>query len=136
MTQAIDTDIDLRTLILSLSQQMQRMDQKIDAIAADVVEIKIAQAKADERFNTVDERFNTVDERFNSVDERFNSVDQRFNSLDRRMDGLEEQFKVQDTRLENRFRAQDNRIWSLLIGVVLALVGLLAKMAFFPVGQV
>jgi hypothetical protein len=53
--------------------------------------------------------------------ERFNSIDQRFDSVEQRLGSLEDKVK-----------AQDNRIWSFLTALILALVGLLAKLAFFP----
>ena len=87
----------------------ERIDRKLDAIAADLVELKISQGR--------------MEERFNAIDQRFDSVDQRFNSVDQRLDSLEE-----------RLKSQDNRIWGLIAGVVLALFGLLAKMAFFGTG--
>ena len=59
-----------------------------------------------------------------TTDERFKAIDQRFDAVDQRLESLEE-----------RFKSQDNRIWGLIAGVVLALFGLLAKMAFFPGGQ-
>lgn len=57
------------------------------------------------------------------TDERFKSIDQRFDALEKRMGSFEQNLK-----------AQDNRLWTLIAGVVLALFGLLAKMAFFPTG--
>jgi uncharacterized coiled-coil protein SlyX len=34
--------------------------------------------------------------------------------------------------LEEKVKAQDNRLWSFVTALILALVGLLAKLAFFP----
>lgn len=87
MTQAADTGI--RNMMASI-------DQKLEAIAADVVEIKISQA---------------------TTNERLNGLDQRVGSL------------------EDRLKTQDNRFWSLTIGIILSLIGLLTKLAFFPGGQ-
>ncbi len=55
------------------------------------------------------------------TDERFNSIDERFNSLDQRLE-----------RIEKRSEVQDARIWTLIVSAVIALMGLLAKVAFFP----
>ncbi|NCJ04982.1 hypothetical protein GS597_00285 [Synechococcales cyanobacterium C] len=77
---------------------------KLDSIADDVTEIKITQARFEAR-----------------TDERFNAMDQRF-------DSLEKQFNI----LENRVSAQDSRLWTFVSALILALVGLLAKLAFFP----
>lgn len=57
------------------------------------------------------------------TDERFKAIEQRLGSIDQRMEGFEQGLKSQDNRL------------TLIAGVVLALFGLLAKMAFFPAGQ-
>jgi uncharacterized coiled-coil protein SlyX len=47
----------------------------------------------------------------------------------------EEQLKGIDgrlTALETRVTAQDSRLWTFITGLVLVLVGFLAKLAFFP----
>ncbi len=49
MTQATDTEI--RDLILALDK---KLGDKIDPIAADVVEMKIAQARTEERLNSLE----------------------------------------------------------------------------------
>jgi septal ring factor EnvC (AmiA/AmiB activator) len=53
--------------------------------------------------------------------------------------GTEAQFadlkKGTDTQLvdiKTQLRSQDNRLWSFVTALILALVGLLAKLAFFP----
>ena len=97
MTQAPPDRLD------RVESAFEKIDRKLDVIVADLVELKISQARMEERFNGVDQRLDTIDHRLDSVEERLKS--------------------------------QDNRIWGLIAGVVLALFGLLAKMAFFPGGQ-
>ena len=79
------------------------------------------EAKADERFNAIDQRFDEMGKRFEAC---FDAIEQRFITMEQRQDSFEE-----------RTRVQDNRLWSLIAGVLLALFGLLAKMAFFPQGS-
>ncbi|MGB7413824.1 MAG: hypothetical protein WA902_06420 [Thermosynechococcaceae cyanobacterium] len=83
---------------------IENLDRKIDTISTDVVEMKVS-------LSTLNERFNSLEA---TTDERFKSIDQRLGSL------------------EDRFKTQDNRIWSLVVDIFLALFGLLAKVAFFP----
>ena len=58
------------------------------------------------------------------LDVHIAKTDEHFKAIDQRLESLEQNTK-----------AQDNRLWTLIIGVVLALFGLLAKMAFFPSGM-
>lgn len=90
-----------------LESIIERVDRKLDAIASDIVEIKISQAKTDERFNSIDERFKSIDQRFNTIDTQFADI------------------KIQ-------IRAQDNRLWVFITTLIIAVVGLLAKFLFFP----
>ena len=55
------------------------------------------------------------------TDERFNSIDQRFSSLDQRMGSL-----------EDRTKAQDSRLWTFVTALIVAALGIIAKLAFFP----
>lgn len=106
MTQVTDTDV--RDLILSMEQRMtaqingasaklegkidavskkledkidtvsKKLEDKIDAVAADVNDLKIAQAKNDERFNSIDQRFNNVEQRLDTFEDRIKTQDNRF----------------------------------------------------------
>lgn len=87
-----------------LESFIERMEHKLDAIAADVqeskLEARVFQAKAEERFNSIDERFKTIDQRLE--------------------------------RIEKRIDVQDTRTFGLIISAVVGLMGLLAKLIFFP----
>lgn len=48
-------------------------------------------------------------------------ADERFNSID-----------TQLTDVKAQLKSQDARIWTLMVSSVIALLGLLAKLAFFP----
>ena len=115
-----------------IESAFEKIDRKLDAISADQVEIKISQAKTEERLSSMETRF---EERFNSMETRF---EERFNAIDQRFDAMDQRFATMEKRQDNfeeRSKSQDNRLWSLIAGVVLALFGLLVKMAFFPTGQ-
>jgi hypothetical protein len=81
----------------------------------DIKEIRDLILGLDKKIDALDKK---VEVNAAKTDERFNAIDQRLGSL------------------EDRFKATDNRIWTLIAGVVLALFGLLAKMTFFPTGQI
>ena len=126
MTQAAPDRID------RIEAAFEKIDRKLDAIAADQVEIKVSQAKTEERLNSIETRF---EERFNAIDQRFDEMGKRFEA---RFDAIDQRFITMEKRQDNfeeRSKSQDNRLWGLIAGVVLALFGLLAKMAFFPTGQ-
>lgn len=72
-----------------------------------------------------------TNERFNAIDQRFTDMDKRFDTIDQRLDRFEDRLD----RFEDRLSAQDTRLWSLIVGIVLALFGLLAKLSFFSTGQ-
>ncbi len=82
--------------------------KRMDAIAADVAEIKTT-------VNDVDTRLQVFQAR---TEEKFNSIDQRL------------------ANLETRGNAQETRFWTFVVLLITALRGLLAKVAFFPVGKV
>jgi hypothetical protein len=111
--------------------------KRLDVIATDIQEIKLEsrvfQAQTTERLESLNQKIDSVEarltQRIDSVEakltQRIDSVEakltQRIDSLGKTVDGI-----------ETRMNAQDTRIWSLVVGVVLALFGLLAKLAFFP----
>lgn len=95
----------------STESDTQKILAKLDVISSDIVEIKVTLAKHDERFNSIDQRFDAIDKRFEAVDKRFEAI-------------------------EGNLKAQDTKIWGLVSGIVLALFGLLAKLAFFPTPKI
>jgi hypothetical protein len=112
MTQATDTDIrEIRDLLLGLDKKIDGVDIKLD--------IHIVK----------------TDERFNSIDERFNSIEIQISDLKRNTDTKFADLKTDVTDLKLQLRAQDNRLWTFVGALFLAVLGFLAKFAFFPRGQ-
>jgi hypothetical protein len=112
MTQATDTDIrEIRDLLLGLDKKIDGVDKKLD--------IHIVK----------------TEERFNSIDERFNSIEIQISDLKRNTDTKFADLKADVTDLKLQLRAQDNRLWTFVGGLFLAVLGFLAKFAFFPGGQ-
>lgn len=87
-----------------LESVIERIDRKLDAIASDLAEVKIEARVFQAR----------TEERFNSIDQRFNSMDQKLGSL------------------EDRTKSQDSRLWTFVTALVLAALGTIQKLAFFP----
>ena len=75
-------------------------------------------------FERIDRKLDAIATDLTEIKISQGKMEERLNAIDQRMDNAEE-----------RLKSQDNRIWGLITGVVLALFGLLAKMAFFPGGQ-
>lgn len=51
-----------------------------------LLEIKVFEAKTEERFKAIDQRFEQVDQRFEQVDKRFEQVDKRFEQVDKQFE--------------------------------------------------
>lgn len=75
MTQT--TDIEIRDLILGLDTKIDSLAAHVDAIAADVVEIKIAQARTDERFNAIDQWFTALETDISDIKTQLRGQDAR-----------------------------------------------------------
>jgi archaellum component FlaC len=98
-----------------LESIMERMDQKLDTITTNIIDIKISQARTDERLNSLETQ----------VSDFKKSVDTQFSDIKKSTDTQFSDIKIQ-------LRAQDTRLWSFITALVLAVVGLLAKFLFFP----
>ncbi len=98
MTQAQPDRLD------QLESVIERIDRKLDIISVDIVEIKVSQARTDERLNSMEVQ----------VSDLKKSTDTQF----------------ADIRVQ--LRAQDGRLWTFISALVLAVVGLLTKFLFFP----
>jgi septal ring factor EnvC (AmiA/AmiB activator) len=101
---------------------LERIDRKLDAINTDIMEIKISQAKTEERFNSVDQRFNAIDSQLADIKK---STDTQFAEIRKSTD-------TQLTDIKVQIRAQDSRLWTFITALILAVVGLLTKFLFFP----
>lgn len=101
------TDIDIQTLLVSIND-------RLGTITDDITDLKVGQARMEERFNTIDQRFETVDQKFETFDQKFETV------------------STQLTNLDNRLKAQDNKFWTLTLTMFAAILGALAKVTFWP----
>ncbi|MGB8701909.1 MAG: hypothetical protein WCD18_21040 [Thermosynechococcaceae cyanobacterium] len=87
-----------------LESLIERIDRKLDTIASDIIEIKISQARTDERLN----------------------------SLEVQVSDIKKNTDTQFADIKTQIRAQDARLWTFVTGLIIAVVGLLAKFLFFP----
>ncbi len=118
MTQTTDTDI--RDILINL-------DKKLDVyIAQNTEQMKSLESQLTDFKRSTEAQFSDFKR----------STEAQFSDLKK---GTEVQIadlkKVTDTQLfdiKTQLRSQDNRLWSFVTVLVLALVGLLAKLAFFP----
>lgn len=88
------------------------------ATDTDIRELRDLILGLDKKLDGMDKRLEVFQAR---TDERFNSIDQRFNSIDQRLGSL-----------EDRTKSQDSRLWTFVTALVLAALGIIAKLAFFP----
>jgi septal ring factor EnvC (AmiA/AmiB activator) len=98
-----------------LESVIERIDRKLDIISADIVEIKVSQARTDERLNSLEGQLLDFKK----------STDTQFADLKKSTDTQFADIRVQ-------LRAQDSRLWTFISALVLAVVGLLTKFLFFP----
>jgi hypothetical protein len=104
MTQSIDLNAEIL--------------KRLDSMAADLVEIKISQARVDERLSSIDQRISDLDK---STTQKIEALDK---SLSKRLDSI-----------DSRSSGQDTRFWALvaiLASALISIIGILAKIAFFP----
>jgi wobble nucleotide-excising tRNase len=89
-----------------------------------------------DRFNDlerkIDNKFNELKlelkEDIKQVEVKILSVKGDIKGLSEKVDGIDKRVSL----LEIRVKDQDTRLWTFVVGIFLALFGLLAKMAFFP----
>jgi hypothetical protein len=120
-----------------LEALIERVDRKLDRIAADHVDMKVLLARIDERLNSSDTQMSdfkkSTDSQFadfkKSTDSQFadlrKSTDSQFADLRKSTDSQFADIKIQ-------IRAQDSRLWTFITALILAVVGLLTKFLFFP----
>lgn len=90
-----------------LESFIERMDSKLDTIASDLAEVKLFQARTDERLR----------------------------NLGFQVSGLKVDLKADITDIKTQLRSQDNRLWGFVAAVFLTVFGFVAKFAFSPGGQ-
>ncbi|NJM67452.1 MAG: hypothetical protein HC851_18150 [Acaryochloris sp. RU_4_1] len=99
--------------------------KRLETIQADIQDIKLSQARTEERFNSIEQRFDSIDQRFDSLE----------TSLNQRIDSLDKSVNKRIDSLEQRANGQETRFWSLVAILVTTLLGIVGKVVFFPVDK-
>jgi hypothetical protein len=102
------------------------------ATDTDIREIRDLLLGLDKKIDGVDKK---LDIHIVKTDERFNSIEIQISDLKRNTDTKFADLKADVTDLKLQLRAQDSRLWTFVGGLFLAVLGFLAKFAFFPGGQ-
>ena len=104
------TETDLAQILEKLEHKIEtgqtRTEAKLDQLMNRMEVLEVGQAR--------------LEEKMNGMNQRFEAVDKRFEASDQRLD-----------RIEDNLKRQDNRLWGFLVAFGIALLGLLAKYAFF-----
>jgi hypothetical protein len=108
MTQATDTDIrEIRDLLLGLDKKIDGVDKKIDGVDK---KLDVYVAKTDEQLKGIETQISDLKVNIGDI-------------------------KLQLRRNAFGTKSQDNRLWTFVGALFLAVLGFLAKFAFFPGGQ-
>jgi chromosome segregation ATPase len=95
-------------------KQLDKISVAVASIQSDMADIKISQARTDERLNGLEKSLSDTRAEFKT-------------------DIADLKTDITDIRLQ--LRAQDNRLWTFVGALFLAVLGFLAKFAFFPGGN-
>lgn len=118
------TETDFAQILEKLERKIEagqaRTDAKLDQVIGRIEVLEVGQARLEEKINSINQRFEQVDQRFEQVNQRFEQVDQRFDKMDQRFE-----------RIEDNLNRQDNRLWGFLVAFGIALLGIIARYAFF-----
>ncbi|MBW4551736.1 MAG: hypothetical protein KME35_11595 [Aphanocapsa sp. GSE-SYN-MK-11-07L] len=93
---------------LEVLKRLDKLTTNIESLQSGIQEIKISQARTEEQIKSVQQQIIDLDK-----------------SLNKRIDTL-----------ETRGNSQENRFWSLVAILATALLGILGKIVFFPVGKI
>jgi hypothetical protein len=116
VTQATDTDIrEIRDLLLGLDKKIDGVDKKLD----------VHIARTDEHFKSIEIQISDFKK----------SAETQISDFKKNNDTQIADLKTDVIDLKLQLRAQDSRLWTFVGGLFLALLGFLAKFAFFPGGQ-
>ena len=118
----------------------EKIDRKLDVIAADQVEIKLSLAKTDERLNAletgVSELKSEIKEVRQEVKEVRGDLKDQGEKFQADLNGVRDELKTQGKSFQADLKAQDARLWGFVVALFLFLAGVLAKVVFFPSGPV
>ena len=111
------TETDFAKILEKLEHKIDtgqaRTEAKLEQVINRIEVLEVGQARLEEKVNAMNQRFEQVDQQFKQVDQRFDKMDQRME------------------RLEDNLTRQDSRLWGFLVAFGIALLGLLARYAFF-----
>jgi|GEM_PF-2419013 len=139
MTQTTDTTEVLR--------QLGKLTTVVESIQTDVQEIKVSQARTEERFNSIDQRINSLETRLEDfkkssdtqIADLKKSTETQFADLKKTTEAQIADFKksteTQFADMKVQLRSQDNRLWTFLAALFLAVLGFAAKLILFPGGS-
>ncbi|NJL56163.1 DUF1640 domain-containing protein [bacterium] len=122
----ISYEVDLKEVLAQINQRLERIEQKSDALKEDINELrvkdindlKVGQARLEERVNSLE---NKLDEKIARLEEK---LDQKAANLGDKIEGL-----------TKRIDSQEFVSRGVLIGLILALLGGLAKLFGIPGGS-
>jgi hypothetical protein len=127
VTQATDTDIrEIRDLLLGLDKKIDGVDKKLD----------VHIARTDEHFKSIEIQISDFKKSAETQISDFKkSTETQISDFKKNNDTQISDLKTDVIDLKLQLRAQDSRLWTFVGGLFLALLGFLAKFAFFPGGQ-
>jgi septal ring factor EnvC (AmiA/AmiB activator) len=102
------------------------------ATDTDIREIRDLLLGLDKKIDSVDKK---LDVHIAKTEEQFKSLDIQISDLKRNTDTKLTDIKTKITDIRLQLRAQDNRLWTFVGALFVAVLGFLAKFAFFPGGQ-
>jgi septal ring factor EnvC (AmiA/AmiB activator) len=102
-------------------KQLEKIGTAVVSIQSDVTDIKISQARTDERLNSLEKQLSDTRAEFKT-----DIADLKTDITD---------IRLQLRRYSSRRESQDNRLWTFVGALFVAVLGFLAKFAFFPGGQ-
>jgi predicted nuclease with TOPRIM domain len=118
----IQIETDLKDILI-------KIDSKLDNLQKDVTDLKIGQTKLEGKVEALDEKFtskiNGLDEKFTS---KINGLDEKFTS---KINGLDEKFTSKIDGLDKRLSNQEFLNRAVVVGLLLAILGGLAKLFGF-----
>ncbi|MBF2098425.1 MAG: hypothetical protein IGQ88_08635 [Gloeomargaritaceae cyanobacterium C42_A2020_066] len=106
MTQATDSDV---------LNRLDKLTAAVESLAQGLQETRVFQAQTTERLISLDQRITELDKR----------IEQRITDFDKRIDQRLE-------RIEKRLDVQEGRVWTILLAVFTASVGVIVKLVAFP----
>lgn len=128
MTQTTDTTEVLK--------QLGKLTTVVESIQTDVQEIKISQARTEERFNSIDQRINSLGTRLEDFKKSSDTqIADLKKSTETQITDLKKSTEIQFADVKMQLRSQDNRLWTFLAALFLAVLGFAAKLILFPGGQ-